>query len=215
MSEQDTRTEWIGVACRTYPHVYRLRAKSTCPGRSRAVLPVPLPARAQFHSARWRCADPESAWRSVPKDSPKGHRDPSGQHLTQYDQQEPCGGNLTHCHDEHQGGDQANALVQRQSRAANHPDVGVVHGSAPQASVLLFLLSSAVALLSSCLKKHGHPLPIRPLSTVTRLGSTATREYNQAPTCAIFIGGGTAAVVPWQMGVYCRGVECPVTVLRI
>jgi hypothetical protein len=52
---------------------------------------------------------------------------------------------------------------------------------------------SGVALLSSCLKKNGHPLHIRPLST-------ATREYNQAPTCCIFIGGGTAAVVPWQMG---------------
>jgi hypothetical protein len=58
-----------------------------------------------------------------------------------------------------------------------------------------YLLSSesGVALLSSCLKKNGHPLHIRPHSTVTR-------EYNQAPTFSIFIGGGTAAGVPWQMG---------------
>jgi hypothetical protein len=74
---------------------------------------------------------------------------------------------------------------------------------------------SGVALLSSYLKKHGHPFPIRPLSTVTRLGSTAMRESNQAPTCSIFIGGGTASVVPWQMGVSCCGGRCPVTVLRI
>jgi len=80
-----------------------------------------------------------------------------------------------------------------------------------------YLLSSeaGVALLSSCLKKNGHPLRIRPHSTVTRLGSTATREYHQAPTFSIFIGGGTAAVVPWQMEVDCRGVGCTVTVLRI
>ena len=56
---------------------------------------------------------------------------------------------------------------------------------------------------------------MRPLRTVTRLGSTARRETNQAPTCAIFSGGGTAAVVPWQMRVSCRGGRCPVTVLRI
>jgi hypothetical protein len=49
----------------------------------------------------------------------------------------------------------------------------------------------------------------------SRLGSTATREYNQAPTYSIFIGGSTAAVVPWQMGVYCRGLRWTVTVLRI
>lgn len=43
-----------------------------------------------------------------------------------------------------------------------------------------YLLSSesGVAVLSSCLKKNGPPLPIRQLSTVTRLGSTATKEYN-------------------------------------
>jgi hypothetical protein len=58
-----------------------------------------------------------------------------------------------------------------------------------------YLLSSesGVALLSSCLKKNGHPLHIRP-------HSTATREYNQAPTFSIFIGSGMAAGVPWQMG---------------
>ena len=80
-----------------------------------------------------------------------------------------------------------------------------------------YLLSSeaGVALLSSYLKKNGHPLPIRPHSTVTRLGSTATREYNQAPTFSMFIGGGTAAGMPWQMGVDCRGVGWTVTVLRI
>ena len=79
-----------------------------------------------------------------------------------------------------------------------------------------YLLSSeaGVALLASCLKKNGHPLLIRPLSTVTQLGSTATREENHAPTCAMFIGG-TAAVVPWQMGESCRGVRWTVTVLRI
>ena len=37
----------------------------------------------------------------------KGHRDPSGHHFTQHDQEKPCGRNLTDGHDEHQGGDQA------------------------------------------------------------------------------------------------------------
>src|SRR5438105_5982085 len=37
----------------------------------------------------------------------KGHRDPSGHHFTQHDQEKPCWRNLTHGHDEHQGGHQS------------------------------------------------------------------------------------------------------------
>src|SRR5579884_315052 len=37
----------------------------------------------------------------------QSHRDPSGQYLTQHDQQEPCGCNLADRHDEDQGRDQA------------------------------------------------------------------------------------------------------------
>src|SRR6266566_6635123 len=80
------------------------------------------------------------------KIAPKCHRNPSGQHFTEYDQQQPCGSKLTHRHDEHQRGDQA--IIE--------PEDDLAQPISPVRMLLIELLHSRRCSSSSCIDHWPH-----------------------------------------------------------